>query len=125
MMHGKTQSGRGKMHKVFVYGTLRDKHPNPLLVGDSIWGHVINMGRFPALISTSSELTIVGDVIEVSDRGLEEFDIYEGYPNFYTREIVTTMAGHLAWVYVLAGSTPILEWNNDGEHTYHETKGHA
>lgn len=69
-----------KMHKVFVYGTLRTPDPKELV---KVPGRLYDLGWFPgALVDETSKHSFVAEVRLVSDEQLEDFDHYEGYyPN--------------------------------------------
>ena len=67
---------------------------------DHIHGLVIGMGSFPALVTTETDATVEVDVIEIDADALAAIDMYEGYPDLYTRKTVTTLGGHDVVVYV-------------------------
>lgn len=73
------------MHKLFVYGTLRQEAEDPTLYyapGTALF----NLGRFPAA-AESRYFGVVGQIMEVDDDRLAMFDRYEGVEaGFYTRE---------------------------------------
>lgn len=86
------------MHKVFVYGTLRDiasggKQPDAthLLSGYQMYDY----GAFPYIVKDGGA-AVVGNVIEVDDAQLEDLDRYENIANgLYTRETVEVWARSL------------------------------
>lgn len=97
------------MTKVFVYGTLR---PGGSLFGgvqyavqdiedDMVDGFdlgVAQSGWFPVI--QEGEGVVVGTTLSVDEDSLSTFDRIEGAPFLYTREKVTTVAGHECYVYV-------------------------
>ena len=52
---------------------------------------------FPSVAAKFAE---DGDVIEIDADALAAIDMYEGYPDLYTRKTVTTLGGHDVVVYV-------------------------
>lgn len=95
------------MPKVFVYGTLLSGERNNYLLADSerrgkevVSGFsLVDLGSFPACVEDSeSEISIIGEVWEISDKTLRQLDYLEGYPGFYNRKLVPTFDGD-AWIY--------------------------
>lgn len=95
------------MHRVFVYGTLRQKQRNHarFLSGSRYVGPAYTMSRdfemfenpyFPVVMEGIGENSghIKGEVYEVSDETLQRIDALEGYfhsnypRNLYEREVV-------------------------------------
>ena len=71
------------MNLIFVYGILKGRYANaqPAQVNGF---RLVDMGCFPAAIP-AEEGTIIGELIAVDDKTVEEFDMIEGHPNFYVR----------------------------------------
>ncbi len=95
--------------KVFVYGTLKRGHHNhrlleqATLLGDFTTPPnytMYHLGGFPAVVM-GGDTAIVGEVYEVDRREFQNLDYLEGYPTFYTRDIIETEHGD-AWMYHIA-----------------------
>lgn len=99
------------MQTVFVYGTLKKDHGRSLhdMVGASLQGADItyprfsmwNLGPFPA-VSFKGSKCISGEVWLVNQDIMNYLDFIEGYPDFYSRERITTQeipGSH--WIYYL------------------------
>ena len=56
---------------------------------------------FPACVKGHGSILV--DAFKIDDEVFKEIDGLEGYPNMYTRELVTTIFGD-AWIYI---------WNRD------------
>lgn len=94
----------------FVYGTLLSGERNNYLLEtstklgkDTVPGFMmVNLGAFPALISTDSETVppVLGEVWEIDADTLQRLDWLEGYPRLYDRKEVDTSFGK-AWVYFM------------------------
>jgi len=103
------------MKPLFVYGTLRDFHPNSKRFGLSGSCEVctdvklpgfdlFNLGWFPGIKPGSGVVT--GDVFFVPDDKYPALDQYEGVPNLYTRQEVTLESLGTVQVYVYNGTPP-------------------
>lgn len=106
---------------VAVYGSLKQGFGNHrLLEGSKLLGHtetrpewtMYNLGAFPALMKGGNTQIFI-EVYEVSDETFEDLDCLEGYPKFYTREVIDTKYGD-AWIYFIDGCSrtsmsPIVE----------------
>ena len=110
--------------KVFCYGTLRGTQLGKMLsMNDQITGMVVDLGRFPALVTFNTDLTVEGDVLEVDENTLAALDRYEGVDHgLYRRATTTTEAGHEVIVYMYdrivrswsADVQPVIEyWKDD------------
>ena len=102
------------MHKLFVYGTLRTGKGKPAHIRGILW----DLGPFPAVTNIDEvENRIPGEIIDVTDEELKNFDIYEGVPNLYQRMQTETTMDDEVWVYVWNKSIhpdihhPIDEWD--------------
>ena len=104
------------MKPLFVYGTLRDFHPNSKRFGLSgsceLYRDVklpgfdlFNLGWFPGIKPGAG--TVVGDVFFVPDDTYPALDSYEGVPNLYTRQTVTLESLGEVQVYVYNGQPPV------------------
>lgn len=83
---------------LFVYGTLlseasrpaaemlnRELEPRKACVAGSIY----DLGWYPGYSTEGSEDDLVhGEIIQISGEELDLFDMYEGYPHLYTRQVV-------------------------------------
>ncbi len=105
------------MVKLFVYGTLRTPTSgepadtgNHQSITEELLSHepavlegaqLISFVHYPGIIP--GEGTVIGELFELTDAGLEICDLIESHPNFYrrTKVEVRTMAGHdeTAFVY--------------------------
>lgn len=120
---------------VFVYGTLKSgnairglhQFPGAEFVGKATTINpqysLIDLGAFPAVLKSGTNY-ISGEVWAVDNATMEKLDLYEGYPDFYKRELVETDKG-VAWMYFLESfyeneakdttaiknTNNILEWN--------------
>ena len=96
--------------RVFVYGTLKRKHPNHGALESSTFlgraylegpWRMINVGWFPGVVQTGGEPgKVFGEVYEVDTDTLYTLDMIEGHPNFYKRIKVET-PWKKAWIYTL------------------------
>lgn len=82
------------MTKVFVYGTLKQKHcRGHVLSKQTFLGEVqtvpqyrmYSVGYFPCLQSDDSGISIKGELYEVDDKCLEHLDLIEGVPHLFQR----------------------------------------
>lgn len=133
---------------IFVYGTLRhpSRHPvgNYIAEGHTIYHYYMYDGMFPVVTNVlgmvKNKARVKGSVFKI---GLDEFKIldnYEGYPKFYTREMVPVKVRYdggvhefmKCWMWVaphdlsgVGGTLPVrsyvkpddegfLEWEQDG-----------
>lgn len=117
-----------KTTKVFVYGTLKkgnrirglDKlDKTAKLIGEAVTVDpefkLFDLGAFPAVQFGGSK-QIKGEVWEVSENTLEtELDAIEGYPDFYTRDMIETTAGN-AWVYHIKDISEYRATELEAEH---------
>jgi gamma-glutamylcyclotransferase (GGCT)/AIG2-like uncharacterized protein YtfP len=116
---GETDSD-DKMVPVFVYGTLKEGYTN----GDYFLdGHRFRPGAvrgfalapvssFPGAIPCEGG-NMRGELVEVDEHTFARIDALEGYPDMYTRELVSVRlddGGHgYAWTYVWNGG-----WSESG-----------
>jgi gamma-glutamylcyclotransferase (GGCT)/AIG2-like uncharacterized protein YtfP len=108
------------MVRVFVYGSLKTKHGNNVLlqqVGatclgyDSITGDftMMSFGGFPGVVRTTVPdgaaeplCTIFGEVWATTEEGLRSMDMLEGHPDWYERrKYRTDILDRRAWMYTL------------------------
>lgn len=96
-----------KLHKVFVYGTLREGNPATHSLQDyKLW----SLGRFPCITQETGEV-VRGNIIKVDDDMLEKLDRYERVDiGLYTRETVYVSGDNgsdvEAFVYVAGNCFP-------------------
>lgn len=94
------------MHKVFSYGTLKDKFNVPASKATLEANlQMSNYGPYPMLIRSSDPIPqkFEGYLLELSDSQFLETDRYEGYPELYNRKEMNVIAnGQVvkAWVYI-------------------------
>lgn len=115
------------MRNVFVYGIL--KQNDPALRAKVHNYRLIDMGWFPAAIPADGH-TVIGELLEVTDSEVQDFDRIEGHPNFYERTPVEVELQNgetlEAEMYVINSDyhradsfpTPSLDIN-DTEYEYH------
>ncbi len=73
------------LNAIWIYGTLKD----PSQIDNyTVKGRLFDIGPFPGII-LGGEKEIPGQITIVTDEKLESLDVYEGVPNFYTRERTT------------------------------------
>jgi gamma-glutamylcyclotransferase (GGCT)/AIG2-like uncharacterized protein YtfP len=96
---------------VFVYGTLKrgNRLSLNLVDGAEFVGkamttepvyNMTDLGAFPAVYPDLQGYNIKGEVFKVTPAVLETLDMIEGYPDFYTRTLISTSLGE-AWMYVI------------------------
>lgn len=88
-------------YTVFVYGTLRKGERNrrimePHLVRElgsgRIQGVMYDLGAFPVIV-LNGDGVVIGEWVEVTDKGLAALDRLEEYPRFYDRSMVRDLNG--------------------------------
>jgi gamma-glutamylcyclotransferase (GGCT)/AIG2-like uncharacterized protein YtfP len=89
------------MHKVFVYGTLKQGHRNYRLLKDSKFLGVgftadkfdmLDAG-FPVLLPNEDGQRVKGELYEINDDVLERLDDLEGEGRMYDRKVVQIYSG--------------------------------
>lgn len=83
------------MHKIFVYGTLKQGEANHILLAgrsmfvseNTIKGELFDLGPFPAV--KEGEQNVFGEVYIVSEETLAELDCLEGHPILFERREVS------------------------------------
>lgn len=99
-----------KLNYVFVYGTLLSGGSRPassfvdatVEFTGTVPGCIYDLGWFPGfkpvdISDFGDDLPLVkGEIISVTDEGLERLDAYEGCPDLYYREMIMAMTeeGH-------------------------------
>jgi gamma-glutamylaminecyclotransferase len=118
------------MHKVFVYGTLKEGHGNDVLLsfskkigeGFTKERYVMYESGIP-FVSKSLALTkIYGEVYLVTDDTLDSLDMLEGHPDWYKREEVPIIYNNdikkglltNAWLYFSDAAPGNSKINKDG-----------
>jgi gamma-glutamylcyclotransferase (GGCT)/AIG2-like uncharacterized protein YtfP len=103
------------MHRIFVYGTLRQGGSNARLLADSEFlGRAITVepyrlydfGHYPAIIRGGQSF-IYGEVYEVDGRTLRLVDRLEEHPDYYQRTEVEVQPFGTVWTYVFEESNAI------------------
>lgn len=100
-------------HKLFTYGTLRERGPSGVLLPAThvLWGYAMYnyYNKFPYIEKAGSRDYVVGNIIEVDDDDLAKLDVYEGVPNnLYSRistavesiDVDVSQKDEEVWVYV-------------------------
>ncbi|KAF2885387.1 hypothetical protein ILUMI_20785 [Ignelater luminosus] len=131
MGFNKTLLMAAKLHKVFVYGTLKKQEPNHHWFSkDNIGYHKFicdaeTIQKYPLIIGTRYNIPFLlyspgvgshvkGEVYEVDDRVLSNLDILEDHPNYYIREqhTIKCLDGRgdsiEAWIYFIKNFKPDL-----------------
>lgn len=88
------------MPMLFAYGILKNEG---ILVKENyeIKATMFDLGAFPAITKLGSDDLAIGNLLKVSHHDIEQFDIVEGVPHHYTREVIDTEFGK-AFIYVYA-----------------------
>ena len=82
-------------YKVFVYGTLKRGFDNHTLLRKAEFlgkaktvnkMQMLSLGLFPMVTDEQSVSIIYGEVYNIDKKTLNELDMLEGHPNFYTRK---------------------------------------
>ena len=99
---------------VFVYGSLKRGLYNYSLLSESNFiskGEtldrygMLDIGSFPGLNKEANVSTIKGELFEVTEEVFQTLDRLEGYPTFYTREMIQVDLGDAtisAWCYFIS-----------------------
>lgn len=100
------------LHKIFVYGTLRQSHSNHQLlenaccygVGTTVDNYSMYIaGGYPFVVGSEARYPIVGELYGVDDETLAKLDKMEGHPHYYARREITVIVAdqeYTAWMYV-------------------------
>ncbi len=97
---------------LFAYGTLMPGHSPPRSMSahwpDRIQGKLYDLGDYPGVIEGgTTEDVVEGFTLEFDADELSALDAYEDTESGeFTRKLVTTGAGHVAWVYVYTRTAP-------------------
>lgn len=111
-----TRMRRIRLHKLFVYGTLKLEDEDTHEIDARMW----NVGQFPC-IKLGGDETVTGQIIDVTILDLEKLDRYEGVPILYTRKETSArsidgLKEEHVWVYEWSSSTDrferIVAWDN-------------
>lgn len=107
--------------KLFVYGTLKKDFSNHNYLKSAKYLYdaftltkfqMLNLGYYPALIKDEDGYSIKGEVYRITENILKNIDILEGYPDFYTRELITTnMSNFMVYIYYLKNN--LNNYNKD------------
>lgn len=100
------------MHKVFVYGSLKEGFHNAKRLGDSEFVgrgvtvdsafEMIDLDYYPGVVRTADEpVAIHGEVYSVTDDVLADLDYLEQHPGYYRREPVEITGHGPCWMYLL------------------------
>ena len=97
------------MHKLFVYGTLREGHMRNSVLSESEFLGVkktrkkytmVDLSAFPGIFD-EGKTSITGELYLVDDLTLQRCDMIEGHPNFYYRDRIKLQGGGKAYAYFL------------------------
>jgi gamma-glutamylcyclotransferase (GGCT)/AIG2-like uncharacterized protein YtfP len=112
---------------LFAYGILKERR-NIVFANYSIQASMFDTGSYPAIAELNTDRVATGNIIEVSQSDLKEFDAIEGVPFLYRRETIKTPLGD-TFIYIYQGSTeymtPITVWNDNNWFYEPEFKGNA
>ena len=97
------------MHKVFVYGTLKQGHGNnrllegSLFCGKAITNNTFKMydGGFPYVVDDNTiggNYPVIGEVYEVDDATLKRLDGLEGVAYDHYQRIITDVLFNEEWI---------------------------
>ena len=101
-------NGTNRLHRVFIYGTLRHAQRNARqMQGARYVGMqrsapaftLYDLGTYPAAVA-GGNTPLIGEVHVVAPELLDRLDAFEGVPELYRRERVSTVYGE-AWIYVM------------------------
>jgi gamma-glutamylcyclotransferase (GGCT)/AIG2-like uncharacterized protein YtfP len=94
----------------FVYGSLKSGFENHRVIAGcqlvedraEIAGcfDMVDLGAYPALMPGEPDC-VRGEAYRIDAMDLVALDRLEGYPRFYSREIVITQGGNVCWVYFM------------------------
>jgi gamma-glutamylaminecyclotransferase len=109
------------MHRLFVYGTLRNGYGNHTLIKDSIREEdsklkgfdMYTHGLFPFIVEGKGEVNVESYVVD--DYTLQGVDRLEGHPTFYTRTKVKDVNGREGNTYVYRHDTTSLDKIESGD----------
>jgi gamma-glutamylcyclotransferase (GGCT)/AIG2-like uncharacterized protein YtfP len=102
------------MHKLFVYGILRADQNKLVAKNVLLPATMYDLGPFPAITKLGVG-TAIGDVIEVDNDTLAQYDAIEGIPTLYKRMSTNVPGiGHV-YIYVYQHepnnkATLVTEW---------------
>lgn len=102
---------------VAVYGTLKSGYGNHVLLsrsihlGDDLLRDISVTSGFPFAVKREGGQIFV-EVYQVDNRTLARLDALEGHPNFYRRELVSTVYGE-AWLYFLSDPSSLHRQRNN------------
>lgn len=106
--------------KLFVYGTLKKNFSNHDFLKDAEYLYdaytltkfqMLDLGYYPALVKDDNGYCIKGEIYKINKKILDDIDILEGYPHFYTRELIpTNMSNFMVYVYYLKNN--LKNYNN-------------
>ncbi|XP_026480866.1 putative gamma-glutamylcyclotransferase CG2811 [Ctenocephalides felis] len=117
-----------KIHKVFVYGTLKKGEPNHHWLTDikngaaNFVSRATTNDKYPLVIATRYNIpflldkpgegyNVSGEIYEVDDKMLSNLDVLEDHPNLYVRELADVSSDesrHSCWIYLLKTFPPAL-----------------
>lgn len=101
-------------HKLFTYGILRPTPDEPALARNvTIPATMVDLGAFPAVLQLGGIYTTTGDVIEIDQATLAQYDKIEGVPTLYKRQTIDIPDIGAVYIYVYQHANynrPIKEW---------------
>lgn len=103
---GAESAKQARLHKVFVYGTLKRTYhnfhylKNAKYLGEGhIEGIMFHCGGFPAVSLAERFCQVKGEVFEATDDEVYAMDKLEGHPDWYLRIQIHIFPYGLCWVY--------------------------
>lgn len=110
-----------KLHKVYVYGTLR-QNKGPVV---QVPGHLFDLGWFPGakIYTPECDRYFKAEIIEVDDKKLSEIDHYEGYNKNDEANSLYLRRPYLdGWIYEYNHSPPLNSLIEHGDWARHKAE---
>jgi len=98
------------MNMIFSYGSLTSKFPKAPSEKAKLecFCELDEYGIYPALIKSTQMNIIFGDMLQLTDKEMEQSDYYEGHPKLYKRVEKSILLDDgsyvMAWVYFFVES---------------------
>ena len=104
--------------RLFTYGILQE-------AGDVLYRNVwtrakmFDLGPYPAITAVGGDERVRGNIIKVTEKELKQFDLIEGVPTLYQREVVDVPGIGPCFIYVYQRPVPpearqINHWKQRG-----------
>ena len=98
MLQISEQLGQNERILLFTYGILKN-HGETVVTNHVIDATMFDLGAFPAITELNTGMKVYGNIIEVTAEDIEYFDMVEGVPSLYRREVIETPVGN-AFIYL-------------------------